>query len=251
MRTMLLITSVLLSANASAAERVVRETIPVNADVRFSIDLHRAELEVTTGSVDAVELIAYIQHDDQEVLDEVEVHIEQSRSDVAVEVYYDDPDNQVDFDFIGLIDYEYPQIRFVIVVPDDASLDVEAHRSQLEIAAPAGRIDIDTSRTTGRITNVRNDLDLVTTRGDIDIEVQSLHDMDIEAQRSDIRLDIFGATDYTLAGDTQRGEVRVTGQEIATEERDRGMRVNHVSGSGSNFVSFDVERGNIMLNFRN
>lgn len=251
MRTLLLITSVLLSANASAAERVVRESIPANADVRFAIDLHRADLEITTGSIDTIELTAYIEHDEQETVDEVEIRIDQSRSDVAVEVYYDDPDNRVDFDFIGLRDYEYPQIRFVVVIPDGASLNVEAHRSQLEIAAPAGRMDIDTSRTAGRITQVRNDLDLVTTRGDFDIEVQSLHDMDIEGQRSDIRLDIFGATDYTLAGDTQRGEVRVTGQDVSTEERDRGMRVNHVSGSGSSFVSFDVERGNIMLNFRN
>lgn len=66
MRTLLLIISVLLSANTAAAERVVRETIPVDADVRFSIDLHRAELEVTTGSVDSIELTAYIEHDEQD-----------------------------------------------------------------------------------------------------------------------------------------------------------------------------------------
>ncbi|MEK7258445.1 MAG: hypothetical protein AAB211_01450 [Pseudomonadota bacterium] len=251
MRTPILLAFFLLSASANAVERIVQETIPVNPDVRFSIESHRGELEITTGSVDAIEITVYIEHDEQEVVDEVAINIDRSLSDVAIEVNYDDPDEKVDFDFIGLNDYDYPEIRFVIVLPDAASLKVEAHRSQLEIAAPAGRVDIDTSRSTGRITDVRNDFKIVSTRGNYDIEIQDLHDVDVEGQRSNVRLDIFAATDFTLSGETRRGDVMITGEDVVTQNRERGERVDHVRGSGSSFVSFDVERGDLQLNFRN
>lgn len=251
MRTLLLLTSVLLAASTEAAERIVRESIPATPDVRFSIDLHRAAVEISTGSVDTIELTAYIEHPEQEEADKVEIDIDGVPSDVGVEVRYDDPDNKVDFDFIGLREYEYPEIRFVIVLPENASLKVEAHRSQFDIAAPAGRIDIDTTRSAGELTNVRNDLAISTQRGDFDVEIQELHDVDIEAQRSDVRVDIFGAANYTLIGETQRGDARFSGQDIATSPRDRGVTVNHVEGNGENYMTFDMERGNININFRN
>ncbi|MES3006642.1 MAG: hypothetical protein V4751_02610 [Pseudomonadota bacterium] len=251
MRTPILLAFFLMSASANAVERVVQETIPVNPDVRFSIESSRGELEITTGSVDAIEITVYIEHDEQKVVDEVAINIDRELSDVAVRVGYDDPADNVDFDFIGLRDYDYPEIRFVIVLPDAASLKIEAHRSQLDIAAPAGRIDIDTSRSTGRITGVRNDFEIVTTRGNYDIEIQELHDVDVEGQRSNIRLDIFAMTDFTLSGETSRGNLRITGQDIVAQDRERGERVDYVSGTGSGFVSFDVERGDLQLNFRN
>ncbi len=251
MRTLILITSILLSTSAGAAERIVRESIPVDSDVRFFITGHRGEIEISTANIDTIEITVHIEHDDQKAVDEVEVNVDSSRSDVAVDVSYDDPDNGMDFIFIGLRDYEYPEVRFVVVLPDSASLEVEAHRSQLEIAAPSGRIDIDTSRTSGRITGIRNDFDIVTTRGNYEVEIQELNDVDVEAQRSNVRLDIFGATDFTLSGETSRGGVSITGQDVEIRERDRGERVEHVSGTGSSFVSFDVERGDLTLNFRN
>ncbi|MDP1932679.1 MAG: hypothetical protein Q8L60_14590 [Gammaproteobacteria bacterium] len=251
MRTLVLISSILLSANVGAAERIVRESIPANANVRFSIDLHRAEVEITTGSVDTIELTAYIEHPDQAEADKVEIDIDQLPTDVKVEVIYDDPDNRVDFDFIGLRKYVYPEIRFVIVLPDAASLNVEAHRSRFDISAPSGRVDIDTTRSTGRLREVRNDLAISTQRGDFDVEIMELHDVEVEAQRSDVRLDIFGATDFTLIGETHRGDARFSGQDISKRERDRGVSVNQVVGTGENFMTFDVQRGNININFRN
>jgi|GEM_PF-2262341 len=250
MRTLVLIASLLAATQVVAADRVVRESIPVNADVRFSLDAYRSSVSITTADVDAIELVVRLEHDEQEILDKVNVDIESSPAFVSVGVSFDEPDLTYLFGFIDVNNYEYPQIHFEVVLPVDAALAIDGHRSRLDIVAPGGRLDISAHRSSGRIDEVRSDLKLSSQRGDFEVQIRELHDVDLETSRGDIRLDIFGARDYRLSGESERGNIRFSGQEIAVGERRRGVFVEHVAGAGTHFINLEAHRGDIRINFR-
>jgi hypothetical protein len=250
-RIFILLGSLLCTGTTLAAERIVERSIPVDADVRFSLDSHRGGVEIVTGAVDSVEIFVSIRHDDEDVLDEVNIDIDSSRSRVSVKTDY--VPSPVPFRFFGFNDFSnsfvYPDIRYRIVVPEGASLRIKGHRSDLDIAAPSGTVVVSSHRGDGRITNVRNDLEIDTHRGNFDVEVTELHDIDLQSHRGDFRLDVSDADDFMLSGETHRGNLRFIGKDIDVSRRDRDNRVTHREGNGSNQISFNTHRGNIRMNF--
>ncbi|MEX0619149.1 MAG: DUF4097 family beta strand repeat-containing protein [Pseudohongiellaceae bacterium] len=250
MRLFILASCLLFTAWTSAAERIERHSIPVNPDVRFSLNAHRATTRITTGNIDSIEMVVTIRHNNEDILDRVDVNLNASPSFVRAAVDYDEPGFRVSFGFIGFNDYQYPDIHFQITLPEQASLQYTGHRSRLDIEAPTGRIEVNSHRGSGRLTQVRNDLELDTHRGNFEIEVTELHDIDIDTHRGDINLDIFGAEDFTLVGETHRGDVRFIGKNIPVNEHDREQSVNYVEGSGSNFIDIQAHRGDIRIDFR-
>ena len=187
-RSIALTLSMLASTYSFTAQRVVEESIPVNNDVNFSIDSHRGRVNITTADVDTIEITAVIRHDDRDALDNVEINIYRSRERVSIDVDYDQPI----FNFSRLFSlnyYQYPDILFEIVLPDEATLRIDSHRSILDIDAPSGRVRISTHRGRGRIGGIRNDLYIDTHRGSFDVEILELHDVHIDTHRGDIDLE--------------------------------------------------------------
>ncbi len=246
----MLATLLFTGTSVLAAEKTFEETIPVNSDVDFSIDSHRGGVEIRTGDVDNIEITAVIRHDRQEAVDDVEIVIYRSRDRVTVDVDYDEPV----FRFSSLFDlnsYEYPDIQFHIVLPDQASLSIDSHRSTLNVAAPAGRVDIMAHRGRGRITGIRNDISLDTHRGNFDLEIANLQDVRVETHRGDIDLDISEASNFSIAAEVHRGNLSMRGRNVSIHRHDRQSYLDYNEGDGSNYIRVDAHRGDIRLNFLN
>ncbi len=240
--------SMLLCTSSFAAVRVVEDSIPVNSDVNFSIDSHRGRVNITTGNVDSIEITAVITHENRDALDRVEINIYRSRERVSVDVEYDYPIFNLGRLF-SINSYEFPDIRFDIVLPDEASLTVDSHRSRLDIDAPSGRVRIDTHRGEGRIAGIRNDLYLETHRGNFDLQIVDLHDVRIDTHRGDINLDILQANNFTIDVETNRRSLRVRGRNISVHRNDRDNYIDYSEGDGSNLIRVDAHRGDIDINF--
>ena len=247
-RSITLTLSMLLCTNSFAAQRVVEESISVNSDVIFSIDSHRGRVNITTADVDSIEIRAVIRHDDADVLDNVEINIYRSRERVSVDVDYDQPIFNLSRLF-SINNYEYPDILFEIVLPDEASLRIESHRSRLDIDAPSGRVRISTHRGAGRIGGIRNDLQLETHRGSFELEILELHDVDIDTHRGDIELGIVQANNFTIDAHTNRGSLRVRGRDVSVHRDDRDSYINYRQGDGRNLIKVESHRGDIRFRF--
>lgn len=231
-----------------AAERTFEDSIPVNSDVDFSIDSHRGEVSIRTGDVDNIEITATIRHDDQDVVDDVDIVIYRSRDRVTVDVDYDEPM----FRFSSLFtlnNYEYPEVRFHIVLPDQARLSIVSHRSRLDVDAPSGRIDISAHRGRGRIGGIRNDISLDTHRGDFDLDIVNLRDVRLETHRGDIELNIEEAADFSIDAEVHRGNLSIRGRNGSVRTDDRQSYLDYDEGDGSNYIRVDSHRGDVSLNF--
>jgi len=249
MRTTILLVGLVFASAGSAAERIVERSIEVNPDVRFSINSHRGSVDISTADIDTIELTAHIEHDSQDVVDRVDIEVSSSRSTVDVDVDYDQPAFRLNFGLIGFNDYEYPEVRFTVVLPENASLAVDSHRSDLNLEAPAGRVDVTAHRGRGRISGIRNDLKIDSHRTDFDIEILELNDVDLDFHRGDVELDLFGASDYTIAGETHRGNIRFVGRDYRVDQSSRDVYVNAREGDGRNMINIDSHRGNTVINF--
>ncbi len=233
-----------------AAERVFEDSFAVNRDVDFSIDSHRGEVNISTGNVDSIEITAVIRHDDRDVVDDVEIVVIRSRERVKVEVEYDEPR----FRFTSLFDwdsYEYPYIEFDIVLPEQAMLGIDSHRSRLNVSAPSGRVDISAHRGSGRISGIRNNLDLDTHRGDFDLEFVELRDVRIETHRADIDMDILQASDFSINAEAHRGSISMRGRTGLVRRSDRNSYLSYNEGNGSNRINLDSHRSDVTLSFVN
>lgn len=244
-----LIALLLLPALPSfAAEKVFVKTVEVNSDVRFSIDSHRGQVVITTGNVDTVSITAVIRHDDAEVIDDVEIEVRSSPQRVSVGIDFD----QNIFSFTSLFNlnsFEYPDIRFEIVLPEQASLTIDSHRSILDIQAPRGRINISSHRGEGFISNIRNDINLDTHRGDFELVIEDLHDVQIDSHRGNIQLNIASAINFSIDANTHRGDFTVQGLDVPIRKDERSRYIDFTQGSGINRIEIDTHRGSIDFNF--
>ena len=250
MRLTLLALCLFASSTLSAAERVVERSIAVDPDVRFSIKSQRGGLVITTADVDTIELKARIEHDDRRVVDQVEIEVANLGSTVAVDVDYNEPGFRLNFGLIGTREYQYPEVWFTVVLPRDASLSVESHRSNLDLEVPSGRVDVTSHRGRGRISGVRNNLKIDADRADFDIEVVELRDVDLEFDRGDIDLVLRNPSDFTVAGETHRGSIRFRGRNYRINQSSRDSYVNVREGDGRNQINIMSHRGNTVIDFR-
>lgn len=250
MRLAILLCGLLGSGTLSAAERVVQESIRVDPDVEVSLELSRGEVRIVKGTGNTVELTARIRHPDEDVVEQVEILIDSSRSSVVFGVEHHRSPYWM---FTGMYwwkDHSEPEIEFTIVVPEQASLTLRGNRVDFDVDAPSGTVDISSHRGSGRVRGVSSQLKIDTHRGDFDVEVEKLADIDINTHRGSVVMEIENARNFTLDGETHRGGIHVNGRDIDVDQRDRDTKVDYREGDGSNLISFNTHRGSITIDFR-
>lgn len=240
--------SFLFSNTVSAAERIEEKVFPVNANADFYLKTHRGDVQIRTADVDTIRVVATFTHEDEDALDRVTLDSSGTRDRVRIRVEF------AEYNFRNWTYWRdgspYPEVSLVIVTPRNVSLDLDSHRSELDIEAPSGEVRIKAHRGRGDITAIRSDFILDTHRGDFDLEVEELHDMDIKTHRGNVYARIDKAEDYRITGDSHRGRLRFPGSNIRVRYDDaRGSSVNERVGSGENRVFLDTHRGDITLAF--
>jgi len=245
----LFVLSLLFSANSFSAQKIVKETIPVNPDVKFSIKSHRGRLNITTADIQEIDLTAVIRHDKQAVVDRVEIDIYSSARSVSVETDYNQPGLNLGSWLMGESSFESPEVVFNIVIPDGASLQIETHRSRIDIDAPSGRVRISSHRGGGRVSGIRDDLTINTHRGSFDVEITQLHNLTIETHRGDITVDIANASDFSVDARTNRGKLKFRGRDIRSSKRHGDEYADYQEGDGQYMIEIDTHRGDVVRNF--
>ncbi len=244
-----IVASLFLTLPCFAAQRIFEDTVEVDEDVNFSIKSHRGKVRIATGNVNTIEIKAIMTHDYEEALDNVEVNVFQSRSRVSVDVDY----HQHGFNigsWFSPNQYTYPHIQFEIVIPDQASLKINSHRSDLEVEAPSGRLRISAHRGQGRISNIREDLSLDTHRGEFFLEIVRLSDVRIDTHRGDVDMEIHDASNFAIDASAHRGKFRVSGRDIPKHRHDREDYIDYKEGNGDNLIKIDSHRADIDIDFR-
>lgn len=146
--------------------------------------------------------------------------------------------------------YTAPFVDFTILMPDNARLEIDDHKSQYDIQAPLGSVQISTHKGEGTISNVRSDFELDTHKGVFDIHVTKLDDIDVDTYKGHITVNVAQAQDFDLRAETYKGELEFKGRPVTVvNEEDREKTADYREGSGSNSIRLETYKGTIELIF--
>ena len=247
---------VCFGVTALATGRVEEKTFEVSGDVRLSLECHKGKVHIRTGDVSAVTMKARVYLSDEGAdpasMDYLKIVTRSGEDYVSIDVEYDR--SAWDTAVSGLVGNKniMPAVDFDIVMPDGGSLDIESHKASLDVEAPSGRVKIETHKGNGEIRKVRNEMELETHKGTFRVEILELGGLEIETHKGDVTFDIHNATDFTVRGETRKGNFSFKGYDIPVESVDRREhRVSHSVGNGQNRIDMESHKGDITLNFIN
>jgi hypothetical protein len=256
-KSFLLSAMILLFLPLTAAERTVDKTFTVDSGSRFSLDVHKGHINVRTdmGSTVSVSARVYLTDEQKKglsadqidnVMEALEIKFREGSGYVDVSVDFDSGDV-----LSGLLGNHRPMpfVDFDIIVPDDSSLALETHKGTLDVDAPAGKVSIESHKGTGTILGVRSDFEMETHKGQFKVEVLELHDLEVETHKGDVTITIHAANDFTIRGDSHKGDIDVRGVAVEKQREDRSSYINHKQGSGANRIELGTHKGNIVLDF--
>ena len=248
---------------AFAADRTVNESFEVGDGASFSLESHKGHIQVRTGGGHTIEVNARIfmgddfdgKMSDSEItrlIDSVDIRFRTNGGGVQVEVNYEKTHGL--FDALMRKNQTMPKVYFEIMLPDDANLSLETHKSTVDVDAPSGRVAIESHKGTGEIRGVRNDFEMETHKGKFQVEILEMKDVSVETHKGDVNLTLHGATDFTVQGETHKGALNVKGYDFRAKREDedsKGKVLYQKIGSGANRIDLDTHKGSITLDFVN
>ncbi len=240
------------TATGFANERTFEKEFEVGAAAELSLDSHKGSIRIRTHGQSVISVSARIYPDNgenPELVDLVEIKTRAGSDYVSIDVEY--PNSKGSFG--GLIGGQVtqPLVDFDIMIPDDASLRLDSHKSTFDVEAGSGEVEVESHKGTGTIRGVRNNLELETHKGRFTIEILQLADLALETHKGDIEVSIQGAYDFSISGDSHDGDLRFSGRDIPVEkEHDHhGVEVDYREGSGRNRIRLSTHDGTIELHF--
>ncbi len=237
------------------AERVVEESFDVAPDARLFLESHKGEIKIRTADVSEVRMTARIYPDDgpAEDLDLVSIETSSGKGYVRIKVEYDEIQRQRSGElFKDSEGFSLPFVDFDIVMPDSGRLDLETHKSKIDVEAPSGEVIIETHKGEGRVTNVRGDFELRTHKGELDVEITEMGDIEIETHKGTVDLRVHGAADFSVRGQSHKGRISFDGYDIPIERgKDRELWISHTEGGGDHRIELETHKGEIRVEFLN
>lgn len=254
MKNALILGFVLVAATGFASDRYYDEEFQVGRDAEFSLECHKGSITIRTHPVPVISVQARIYADqgkNPELVDLTEIKARAGQRFVSIDVEYGRPDEKEN-SFLGE-STTLPLIEWTILVPDDASLELESHKSTFDIDAPIGQIKIETHKGRGSVRGVRGAFELETHKGEFEVEIAELTDLEIETHKGDILATIYGARDFSIDGEAQshEGTLQFSGYDIPIKKEDGELIVDFNSGSGRNSIEVSTYKGKIELRFLN
>ena len=266
MRKIVFVLMLILPVIAMASDKVVVKTFEVDSGARLSLECYKGEIKIRTGDVSSIQMHARIYPDEGPVSDLEHVMIETSgRGDyVHIEVEYDEDAMKSRNSGDGLLSSwngtSLPFVDFDIIVPQDASLSLESHKSTFDVQAPSGEVMIDTHKGHGKVVGVRGDFGLSTHKGEFDVEVDLNGDLELETHKGKINVIINGADNFRLRGETHDGDLDFEGFGFKAERVEHWENGDHHSsedsyvsetiGGGKHRIDIETHKGRIKLDFR-
>ncbi|CAM2067330.1 DUF4097 domain-containing protein [Sulfidibacter corallicola] len=247
-RTILCAASVLLLSHlpvSAAGDINIDRTFQVGASPVLNLDTHKGELKIRPVEGDEIVVKARIRAEEgTEELDLVDVRFRQVGDRVYVDVDYQETRFWNNWNNGHRI---LPAVDFDITVPQRTELRVDSHKSDIDIVAPDGRLTLEAHKGRGQIRGVHSDLRFETHKGDFDIEVTELADLDISTHKGYVKVQVLSGDNFRIRGNTHKGDLAIVGRDVRHIVQRNGYSINHREGTGDAMVQLETHKGFIEL----
>jgi len=239
--------AVALLASGSLFASVTEEetfSYPLDDGGRFSISNVNGSITVTGGSGNTVEIVATKKAKNQKDLDEIEIEISHSASEITVETELGDSDGWFSHGSSG-------QVRYEITLPSGTSLDsVETVNGDVIISGVIGKVVAESVNGDLEIIGLEGDARLSTVNGGINAGFEKCEgEQSIKAETVNGRVTILlpEDADVQVSADTLNGGINGQDFGLETDKGFVGSDLNGNIGSGSARLNIDTVNGSIKI----
>lgn len=236
----------LLSSASVFASVTEEETFSYTLDDggRFSISNVNGSITVTGGSGNTVEIVATKKARNQKDLDEIEIEISHSASEITVETELGDSDGWFSHGSSG-------QVKYEITVPSGTNLDsVETVNGDVIISGVTGNVVAESVNGDLDIIGLEGDVRLSTVNGGINAGFEKCEgEQSIKAETINGRVTIVlpEDADVQVSADTLNGGINGRDFGLETDKGFVGSDLNGIIGNGSARLNIDTVNGSIKI----
>ena len=212
---------------------------------RFSISNVNGSITVTGVSGNSVEIVATKKADNQDDLDEIEIDISHSATEIVIETETGESDSWFSHD------NNSGQVKYKITLPVGTMLDsVETVNGDVNISGVSGNVVAESVNGGVDVRDLAGDASLSTVNGSIDAEFAKL-----EGQQSVKAETVNGRVSITLpdnanvdvSADTLNGGINGSEFGLVTDKGFVGSDLNGKIGNGSARLNIDTVNGSIKI----
>jgi hypothetical protein len=187
-------------AQSSSAVKTVSDTIALDSTGALEVENHKVRIAVTTWERDAVAYSARIvpaEGESSTPLTSLDVTRDEGRLELG-------PDYPWRFTIPGVVTIspggpERPRLRFAIVMPRTAQLEIDAYSASVDVAGVEGTVEIDTYEGPVEATGLGGGGEFETYSGDARIDFAALTaPVSIETYSGPVRLTLPADTGFEL-----------------------------------------------------
>jgi len=239
--------SALLVSGNLIADVTEEETFTFKLDDggRFGISNVNGSITVTGGSGDSVEVLAIKKADNQKELDEIEIVISETSSEITIETELGESDGWWSHGSTG------GQVTYEITVPSGITLDsVETVNGNVDISGVTGKVVAESVNGDLDISNLAGDVRLSTVNGGIEAGFDKLDgDQSVKAETVNGRVTLVlpDDADCEISADTLNGGINAKDFGLDADKGFVGSDLNGKIGSGSARVNIDTVNGGIKI----
>ena len=238
---------VLVASGSLFASVTEEETFSYTLDKggRFSISNVNGSITVTGGKGDKVEIVAIKKADNQDDLDEIEIEISHSSSEIVVETELGESNSWFSHG------NNSGQVTYDVIVPASSMLDsVETVNGDVNISGVSGKVVAESVNGDLEISDLEGDVALSTVNGGVDADFTKCDgDQSIKAETVNGRVTITlpEDADVQVSADTLNGGINGRDFGLETDEGFVGSDLNGKIGDGSARLNVDTVNGSIKI----
>lgn len=248
MKFRLFIFAVTLLACGSLFASVTEEetfTYTLDEGGRFSISNVNGSITVTGGKGDTVEIIAIKKADNQDDLDEIEIEISHSSSEIVIETELGESDSWFSHS------NNSGQVTYEIIVPASSMLDsVETVNGDVSISGVSGKVVAESVNGDLDISDLEGDVELATVNGGVDADFtkcEGQQKIKAETVNGRVTITLPEDADVRVSADTLNGGINGRDFGLETDKGFVGSDLNGDIGDGSASLNVDTVNGSIKI----
>ncbi len=245
-RSFMLASALLVSGSLVAAVSE-EETFSFKLDDggQFSVSNVNGSITVTGGSGDSVEILAIKTADNQKELDDIEIVISDSASEITVETELGNSNSWWSHGSNS------GQVTYRITLPSGTTLDsVETVNGDVVISGVSGKVVAESVNGDIEISNLVGDVRLSTVNGGIEARFDKLEgnqSVKAESVNGRVTLILPDDADCEISADTLNGGINAKDFGLEADKGFVGSDLNGKIGSGSARVNIDTVNGAIKI----
>ena len=211
---------------------------------RFSISNVNGSITITGASGNSVEIIAIKKADNQKELDEIEIEISHSATEIEVETELGDSNGWFRNGTSG-------QVRYEIIVPDSTELDsVETVNGDVTVSGVFGNVTAESVNGDLDISDLVGDVSLSTVNGSVNAafaKCEGEQSIKTETVNGRVTISLPESSDVRITADTLNGGINGRDFGLVTDKGFVGSDLNGKIGSGSARLNIDTVNGSIKI----